>query len=281
MFRRVEAVLAFTLVELLLIISIIAVLIAMLLPALKSARDQARRTACAIHQRQIVIASEAYAHDYDTLPIMNRQGLDINYRKIPALDKYVRQEVRGFGPETWEVYLHAKNFWYGAGFRGILFQVDISSHMSETDFGKWRNFGLLWKERSIGNPRGFFCPSQRHRYYRWNTPWNPWPPSLSTARLPDKPRYANHTESSFERRMGLTGVPWDRVSPRTVLYTDRLLDDDDNPEIVKNTHRVGVNAAYRDGHVTFIRDDRLLTWRWDTKQDILEIYDWLDRQFNR
>jgi len=55
--------LAFTLVELLVVISIVALLVAMLLPAVTSAREQARRTICKSNLRQIGIGCKAYVTD--------------------------------------------------------------------------------------------------------------------------------------------------------------------------------------------------------------------------
>ena len=55
----------FTLTELLVVIGIICTLAALLLPAMRSAREQANTVVCAGHMRQIGVAMLTYAHDYD------------------------------------------------------------------------------------------------------------------------------------------------------------------------------------------------------------------------
>jgi len=54
---------AFTLVELLVVISIIAVLISLILPGISRARFTAKETVCAALERQLVVMSLAYAQD--------------------------------------------------------------------------------------------------------------------------------------------------------------------------------------------------------------------------
>jgi len=63
---------AFTLIELLVVIAVIALLMAILVPVLRSARELGQRTVCLSNLRQLTLAWVAYAEQYDSKIVLGR-----------------------------------------------------------------------------------------------------------------------------------------------------------------------------------------------------------------
>jgi prepilin-type N-terminal cleavage/methylation domain-containing protein len=295
---------AFTLIELLVVVAIIASLIAILLPALQAAKEEARRAKCLSHMRDMAAGSNAYAAE-DELGLV-----------VPVQQQWQRRgHADGFPQRKWAVITAIP-----AAYGGRTPQVPFAMGATQTDVmmdpeGSWaaktRPLNLyVYDTKLLGEQAKkaelFHCPSDT---------------GYAETGLPEHQDWVHDCPKASRRvpcydflgnsyRINPAGIYWPglqgslgyfMVGPlgqtlsvipdpgRVVLYSEPLFYDaayhpDDNPDALPllGWHKrvMQDNVAFVDGSARLTRGDTLIEWSDSTLQsmgylDPLGTTDWL------
>jgi prepilin-type N-terminal cleavage/methylation domain-containing protein len=239
---------AFTLVELLVVIGIIAVLIGILLPVLARARSAANRTVCATQLRELMTATTMYANE-NKGKLMSYRGYQSRWNGTPASISYGDTAQRFY-------YLSSED------------NPDSTPPLNANNFGaSGAQLGMLFVRRYITNTKILICPSMPTALNPNNNErpaymFNPWP-----AYILEDPA-AQHMTTRYKT---LNDVPKDRI-----LISEWIYDHGTLPHIDRKTQQPFFNVAFKDGHVESIQSkpayDRLGTGTasfWYRTTDIL------------
>ncbi len=259
---------AFTLVELLVVIGIIALLISILMPALTKVRFNAKAVACASNQRQIYLAMAMYANEnHGYMPGVNaREG------------NWGAQYFTSYGAYPWE-YSSTNNWWYG---NADNLPPDVSWGVGGTIL--WFGVGVLIGQKYLPPSRVVACtdfttPNSVNFSYNdaftltenytlhngdVSQMWTAQYPAVAGSYVlnslayyqPDAPAKGKlgglgRKGGDYAQAAPLNGQ---RITAVLMCFTTGPSAINDGPAIAHASR--GVNVTYRDGHVAWQSMDR-------------------------
>lgn len=220
----------FTLVELLVVISVIAILMALLMPSLQAARERARRIACASGLRQIGLGLTVYASNYNA--------------RIPK-SFFDPEEIASLPAYSYQVY------WVN---------LDATSESEKVIAGPF-NLAHLFNDRIIEDPKTFYCPAadkgMRYEDYVGKFKW-PFPRDTTSPNSSIRVRvgYNYFPQGNSQEKLENGYYAYKSVNTLSAINSRSTISMDTIHSWNYGMHRQmgkssGMNILYGDGRVQF------------------------------
>lgn len=249
----------FTLIELLVVIAIIAILAAILFPVFAQAREKARGASCLSNMKQIGLAIQMYAQDYDEMYPRNDDCLNNDTIPFPLVPTATGCNGPSFGNRInhykwfWWLYPYVKNhqIFRCPSRRIVESEPGLQDwvHSAELFNAYSLNLSLTGSLNTWGDPN-------RNGAYRNSFLGG----GLAGIQTP--------ADTFIVMELFFPGV-WSAVYPRAVQQTAYplavrevwacALKLNGKPNPVSVAHNEGFNLAYCDGHAKFMKADAFLS----------------------
>lgn len=232
----------FTLIELLVVIAIIAMLMAIVTPAIRKAKDYAKRTICSSNIRQTGIALRLYAEANDDMFIPYRTNGGVETKNTTTQKTPAGADPPD--PQAWHgVIAYSKNYIVGGEYAPM-------------------HLGVLYDQGLIETPEVFYCPAQP-RNSEYPIPYDydtytvnktvEWgsktfqSPTFGGNFVRTSYNYWTHGQSRVDNVGGIKPILVDNLQEWEVIPHRKARSLASTPQ--------GVSAYFRDGHVAFCQNE--------------------------
>lgn len=145
---------SFTLIELLVVIAIIAILAAILLPALNSARERGRSASCINNMKQLALKAQMYSDNNDNSWLLWRQGPKGDYTYWFPKSQYFAGPYLGYTSNEDGCYKPGN-------------VTDCPSNIAEVDTGYFGNRSTWWDYGLASVVTNRTTPSSVRQHSKW------------------------------------------------------------------------------------------------------------------